>query len=66
MRSGVLDISHVDGSGSPVSTKISVFFHGYGGSVVIDAPEIEVPEIEVQEIEALEMAPDGDFPSPMR
>ena len=34
MRSGVLDISHVDGSGSPVSTKISVFFHGYGDPVV--------------------------------
>ena len=56
MRSGVLDLSHVDGSGSLVSTKISVSFDGYGDPVVIDAPEIDVPEI----------APDEDFPSPMR
>ena len=51
MRQAVLDISHVDGSGSPVSTKVSVFFHGYGEAVVIDAPEIVSSEI----------APDEDF-----
>ena len=51
MRRAVLDISDVDGSCSLVSTKISVFFHGYGDPVVVDAPEI---------------APDEDFPSPMR
>ena len=49
MRQAVLDISHVDGSGSPISTKVSVSFHGYGGPVVIEAPEI---------------APDEDPPSP--
>ena len=30
MRQAVLDISDVDGSGSPVSTKVSASFHGYG------------------------------------
>ena len=54
MRQAVLDISHVDGSGSPVSTEVSVSFHGYGGLVVIEAPEIAPPEI----------APDEDPPSP--
>ena len=49
MRQVVLDISHVDGSGSPVSTQVSVSFHGYGGPVVIEAPEI---------------VPDEDSPSP--
>ena len=47
----ILDISHVDGFGSPVSTKVSASFQGYGEPVVIEAPEI---------------APDEDFPSPMR
>ena len=55
MWSGVLDLSHVDGSGSPVSTKFSVSFHGYGGSAVIEVPEIEMPEIEVPEIEVPEI-----------
>ena len=45
MRQVVLDISHVDGSSFPVSTKVSVFFHGYGGLVVIEVPEIVPPEI---------------------
>ena len=54
MRQAVLDISHVDGSGSPVSMKVSVFFHGYGEAVVIDAPEIVPPEI----------VPDEDSPFP--
>ena len=39
-----LDIFHVDGSGSPASTKISVSFHGYGWLVVIEAPEIAPDE----------------------
>ena len=56
MRQAALDIFHVYGSGSSVSTKVSVFFHGYGEPVVIEAPEIDVPEI----------APDEDSPSPMR
>ena len=38
MRQAVLDIFHFYGSGSPVFTKVSVFFHGYGGLVVIEAP----------------------------
>ena len=38
MRQAVLDIFCVDGSSSPVSTKVSVFFHGYGEAVVIEAP----------------------------
>ena len=50
MRQAVLDIFHVYGSGSPVSTKVSVFFHGYGGLVVIEAPEIVPPEIAPPEI----------------
>ena len=45
MRQAVLDISHVDGSSFPVSTKVSVFFHGYGEPVVVDAPEIVPPGI---------------------
>ena len=49
MRQAVLDISHVDGSSFPVSTKVSVFFHGYGGLVVIEAPEIVPPEIALDE-----------------
>ena len=47
MRKAVLDIFHVDGSGSPVSTKVSVSFHGYGGPVVrwrLRCSEIEVPD----------------------
>ena len=56
MRQAVLDIFNVDGSGSPVFTKVSVFFHGYGEAVVIDAPEIVPPEI----------VPDEGFPSPIR
>ena len=55
MLQAVLDIFHVYGSGFPVSTKVSVFFHGYGGLVVIEAPEILPSEI----------APDEDSPSPM-
>ena len=35
MRQAALDISHVDGSGSPASVKISVSFHGYGEPVVV-------------------------------
>ena len=58
MRQAVLDIFHVDGSGSPVSTKVSVFFHRYGGLVVIEVPEIVPPEIVPSEI-----APDEDSPS---
>ena len=58
MRSGVLDLSHVDGSGSPVSTKFSVSFHGYGGSAVIEMPEIEMPEIEMPEIEVPDEGPE--------
>ena len=61
MRQLVLDISDVEGSGSPVSTKVSASFHGYGGPVVIEAPEVDVPEVDVPEV-----APDEDFPSPMR
>ena len=38
MRQAVLDIFCVDGSSFPVSMKVSVFFHGYGGLVVIEAP----------------------------
>ena len=56
MRQAVLDISHVDGSGSPVSTKVSVSFDGSGEPVVIEAPEIDVSGI----------GPDEDFSSPMR
>ena len=52
MRQAVLDIFHVDGSSFPVSTKVSVFFHGYGEPVVIEAPWIVPPEI----------APDEGFP----
>ena len=33
MRQAVLDISDVDGSGSPVSTKVPVSFDGYGEPV---------------------------------
>ena len=40
LRRTVLDISHVDGSGSPVSTRVSVSFHGHGEPVSIEAPEI--------------------------
>ena len=58
MRQAVLDISYVDGSGSPVSMKFSVSFHGYGGLVVIDALEIASPEIAAPEI-----ASDEGYPS---
>ena len=61
MRQAVLDISHVDGSGPPVSMKVSVSFDGYGERVVIEAPEIEALEIAPSGI-----APDEDSPSPMR
>ena len=40
LRRTVLDISHADGFGSPVSTMVSVSFHGYGEPVVIEVPEI--------------------------
>ena len=68
MRQAVLDISYVDGSGSPVSMKVSVSFHGYGESVVIDAPEIAAseiasPEIASPEIASPEIAPDEGYPS---
>ena len=53
MRQAVLDISYVDGSGSPVSMKFFVSFHGYGGLVVIEASEIAHSEI----------APDEGYPS---
>ena len=43
MRRAVLDISDVDGFGSPVSTKVFVFFHGYGEAVVIEAPDEGFP-----------------------
>ena len=56
MRQAVLDISHVDGSCSPVSTQVSVSFDGSGEPVVIEAPEIDVSGI----------GPDEDFSSPMR
>ena len=40
LRRAVLDIFHTDGSGPPVSTSVSVSFHGYSEPVVIEAPEI--------------------------
>ena len=58
MRQAVLDISYVDGSGSPLSTKVFVSFHGYGESVVIDALEIAASEIVSPEV-----APDEGYPS---
>ena len=61
MRQAVLDIFHVYGSSSPASTKVSVFFHGYGGLMVIEAPWIVPPEIVPPEI-----VPDEGFPSPIR
>ena len=61
MRQAVLDMFHVDGPGSPVSNKVTVFFHRYGGPVVIEALEIETSEIVPPEI-----APDEDFPFPMK
>ena len=40
LRRAVLDIFHTDGSGPPVSTSVSVSFHGYGEPVVIEVPDI--------------------------
>ena len=61
MQQAVLDISYVDGSGSPVSTKFAASFHGCGEPVVIEVLEIDVPEIAPSGI-----APDEDFSFLMR
>ena len=57
MRQAVLGIFRFYGSGSPVSTKVSVFFHGYGGLMVIEVPWIVPPEIVPPEIVPPEIVP---------
>ena len=45
LRRTVLDISRADGFDPPVSTMVSVSFHGHGEPVVIEVPEI-APEVD--------------------